>query len=59
MRPQTAIMKTVGTRPGRYKRRTCRACGTVFTTTRIDARYCSPACRQRSYRDRRDHHMQG
>jgi regulatory GntR family protein len=32
---------------------TCASCGQPFAVTRSDARYCSPACRQRSYRQRR------
>jgi hypothetical protein len=36
----------------RYKNRTCEACKVEFTTTRVDARFCSRACRQRAYRDR-------
>lgn len=31
----------------------CAVCGTSFTAHRSDARYCSPACRQRALRDRR------
>ena len=31
---------------------TCRVCGQGFTAKRSDARYCSPACRQKAYRDR-------
>lgn len=34
--------------------RTCDGCREAFTPTRADARYCSPACRQRAYRDRRE-----
>jgi hypothetical protein len=30
----------------------CAACGSAFTASRWDARYCSPACRQRAYRQR-------
>lgn len=33
--------------------RECAACGSTFTPSRADARYCSPACRQRAYRARR------
>ena len=32
---------------------TCGACGGRFTPGRVDARYCSPACRQKGYRQRR------
>jgi hypothetical protein len=31
--------------PSRYKQCTCQACGTGFTATRIDAKFCSSACR--------------
>ena len=31
---------------------TCKVCGRVLTARRSDARYCSPACRQKAYRDR-------
>jgi hypothetical protein len=30
----------------------CASCGETFTPQRSDARYCSPACRQRAYRER-------
>jgi hypothetical protein len=30
----------------------CVTCKEPFTPARSDARYCSPACRQRAYRDR-------
>lgn len=30
----------------------CRECGERFTPPRADARYCSPACRQKAYRKR-------
>jgi hypothetical protein len=32
----------------------CTECGTEFPSTRSTAAYCSPACRQRAYRSRRD-----
>ena len=32
--------------------RTCEACGTVFTPSRADGRYCLSRCRQRAYRAR-------
>lgn len=32
--------------------RDCEGCGERFTPTRSDARYCSPACKQRAYRGR-------
>jgi hypothetical protein len=31
----------------------CRQCSETFTPRRTDARFCSPACRQRAYRSRR------
>jgi hypothetical protein len=31
---------------------TCVCCGKIFTSSRSDASYCSPACRQRAYRER-------
>ncbi len=31
---------------------TCEVCESHFTPGRVDARYCSPACRQRAYRQR-------
>jgi protein-arginine kinase activator protein McsA len=31
----------------------CEDCGTTFTATRHDARFCSSPCRQRAYRQRR------
>jgi hypothetical protein len=34
----------------RHKQRTCAACEVVFTTTRVDAKFCSAACRQKAYR---------
>jgi endogenous inhibitor of DNA gyrase (YacG/DUF329 family) len=30
----------------------CGTCGQTFTAARSDGRYCSPACRQRAYRQR-------
>lgn len=32
----------------------CESCGEKFSTTRSDAKTCSPACRQRAYRDRKE-----
>jgi hypothetical protein len=32
--------------------RACDSCGETFTPPRSDGRYCSPACRQRAYRER-------
>jgi hypothetical protein len=31
---------------------TCQACGNLVQSARGDSRYCSPACRQKAYRDR-------
>jgi hypothetical protein len=36
-----------------HPKQTCATCGAAFTPTRSDARYCSPACRQRAYRQRK------
>jgi hypothetical protein len=33
--------------------RKCKTCGETFEPTRTDARYCTPACRQRAYRGRK------
>jgi hypothetical protein len=33
---------------------TCAGCGTSFMAVRSTAAYCSPACRQRAYRERRN-----
>jgi len=33
--------------------RACATCGEDFTWTRADARYCSNACRQSAYRERK------
>ena len=34
----------------RHKKRMCGTCGLRFETTRIDAKFCSGACRQMAYR---------
>ena len=41
-------------RAGRSHARKCHcgSCGQPFTASRSDARYCSPPCRQKAYRDR-------
>ena len=39
---------------GAARHKACAVCGTVFDPPRADARYCSPACRQRAYRQRKD-----
>jgi hypothetical protein len=36
-----------------HRRATCETCGETFTPTRSDSRYCSPACRQKAYRERK------
>jgi hypothetical protein len=40
-----------GAAPSSHPTRTC-ACGTPFRPLRSDGRHCSPACRQRAYRER-------
>ncbi len=39
-------------RRGAANPRVCEACGEEFQPKRFDARYCSPACRQKAYRER-------
>lgn len=34
------------------QQKTCEVCGEPFTATRSDAKTCSPACRQKAYRQR-------
>jgi hypothetical protein len=34
----------------RIKQRECSVCGKLFTTTRVDAKFCSNACRQKAHR---------
>src|ERR1700730_19222001 len=34
----------------RHKKIVCTICAATFTTTRADARFCSPACRQKAHR---------
>lgn len=41
-------------RPYKFK---CQVCGGIFEAVRQDARQCSPACRQRSYRERQTANM--
>jgi predicted nucleic acid-binding Zn ribbon protein len=38
----------------RSARHTCASCGRPFVGIRADARYCSNACKQRAYRQRRE-----
>jgi hypothetical protein len=40
-------------RQRRFKVRICEVCRTKFTTSRVDARFCSPKCRQRVHRARK------
>jgi hypothetical protein len=40
-------------RQRRFKVRICEACRTKFTTSRLDAKFCSPKCRQRAHRARK------
>lgn len=42
-------------RAGEAVTATCATCGNAFVPRRSDARYCSPACRQRAYRERHGH----
>jgi hypothetical protein len=37
----------------RHRQKRCAMCRNPFAATRRDSRYCSPACRQRAYRQRR------
>lgn len=46
-------------RRGRRAPRPCASCGGGFTPARLDARYCSNACRQREYRRRKSRFSQG
>src|SRR4051794_23966160 len=45
-------MKTCIEPRRRHKQRICACCRRTFTVPRRDARYCSPACRQKAYRRR-------
>jgi len=47
-----ACAKKARRRSKRQKRVTCGCCGMIFSSTRRDARWCSPACSQRAYRQR-------
>ena len=50
------IMEATWRRRGDHRgcyRRVCVECGSVFFTSRPEARYCQAACRQRAYRRRR------
>jgi formylmethanofuran dehydrogenase subunit E len=37
----------------RYLAKACEVCGEEFTAKRVDAKTCSPACKQKAYRRRR------
>ncbi len=37
----------------RYLAKTCEVCGEEFTATRVDTKTCSPACKQKGYRQRK------
>jgi hypothetical protein len=45
------VRRRVDTQPAE-----CETCGGTFTPPRADARYCSPACRQKAYRQRLRRH---
>ncbi|SRR5712692_7367009 len=49
----TATNRRRSTATAAARRKACTVCGTVFDAPRRDARTCSPACRQRAYRQRR------
>ena len=56
MLTRTTLLKAAWRQRGNHRgcyRRTCHQCGTVFFTSRPEARYCRAACRQRAYRRRR------
>jgi hypothetical protein len=36
-----------------HYRSECRSCGSEYPSNRTDSRYCSPACRQKAYRNRK------
>lgn len=40
-------------RRARERRTDCETCGETFTPARSDAKYCSDACRQKAYRERK------
>jgi hypothetical protein len=48
-----ACRRVAGRRDRRYKQLICKGCNTSFTSARVDAEFCSGACRQRAYRQRR------
>lgn len=41
-----AKSKLIHTNRPAFRRQTCLVCTKQFTSNRIDARYCSPACRK-------------
>jgi predicted nucleic acid-binding Zn ribbon protein len=42
-----------GERGARAREKVCGVCGEEFTAKRVDAKTCSPACKQKAYRRRR------
>jgi hypothetical protein len=49
---RTATVTPSGRHYWRQQVNTCQQCGRKFGVVRIDARYCSGACRQKAYRER-------
>jgi len=52
---EPACQRAIRAAPARARRRrpcVCLGCGIEFKPARDDARYCSPACKQRAYRRR-------
>jgi len=41
------------THTARDREKVCGVCGEEFTAKRVDAKTCSPACKQKAYRRRR------
>ena len=39
----------------RHKKIVCTICAAAFTSTRADAKFCSPACRQKAHRAKQSH----
>jgi hypothetical protein len=50
--PCRRIVRAANARARRRVPRACSICGVEFKPNRGDARYCSPACKQRAYRQR-------
>src|ERR1700730_16974928 len=42
-------------RRNRHKKIVCTICAAAFTSTRADAKFCSPACRQKAHRAKQSH----